>query len=216
MTWWQNLFGSSTRGRLVALLRRGPRSVDELAAELGVTDNAVRAQLASLSRDGVVSERGPRREGTVGKPSTLYGIAAPAETAFSAAYAPTLATLLRVLHARLEPEALRDVLRETGRQLAPHAASRASTLAARVETGAAALAQLGAVADVHATDRGFVIEGHSCPLGEAVTACPGACATVEQLLTEITGAVVVEQCKRTAGAPRCSFEIIERGETPAA
>lgn len=215
MTWWQNLFGSSTRGRIVALLRRGERSVDELAAELGVTDNAVRAQLSSLARDGVVAERGPRRDGTVGKPATMYGISLPAERAFSAAYAPTLATLLRVLRARMAPDQLDAVLRETGQQLAGHTASASAPLATRVQAGMSALAQLGAVAEVHETANGFVIEGSSCPLGEAVEACPNACRTVEQLLAEIARADVRERCKRNAGAPRCSFEIVERSGTPA-
>ena len=65
MGWWQRQFGNSTRGRIVALLRRGRRSVDELAVDLGITDNAVRAQLSSLARDGVIVDMGARREGLV-------------------------------------------------------------------------------------------------------------------------------------------------------
>ena len=36
-------FFASTRGRIVALLRRESRTVDELAQALDLTDNAVRA-----------------------------------------------------------------------------------------------------------------------------------------------------------------------------
>jgi predicted ArsR family transcriptional regulator len=75
MRWWEKHFGDSTRGRIVAILRRGWRSVDEIAATLGLTDNAVRAHIATLERDGVVAAAGSRRDGTVGKPATLYGVA---------------------------------------------------------------------------------------------------------------------------------------------
>ena len=43
---WKQRFFSSTRGRIVALLRRTSRTVDELAQALDLTDNAVRAHLA--------------------------------------------------------------------------------------------------------------------------------------------------------------------------
>ena len=74
MAWWQRQFGKTTRGRIVALLRRGERSVEELATALDLTDNAVRAQLTQLEHDGVVRVVGTRRDGTVGKPATLYGV----------------------------------------------------------------------------------------------------------------------------------------------
>ena len=50
MAWWQRQSDKSTRNRIVALLRRGERSVEELAESLGLTDNAVRAQLSALER----------------------------------------------------------------------------------------------------------------------------------------------------------------------
>src|SRR3712207_8581849 len=52
-------FLETTRGQIVALLRRGTRTVEELAAALGLTDNAVRAHLAALERDGLVRQAGP-------------------------------------------------------------------------------------------------------------------------------------------------------------
>ena len=37
MRWWERHFGGSTRGRVVALLRRGPHTIEELAAALELT-----------------------------------------------------------------------------------------------------------------------------------------------------------------------------------
>ena len=47
-------FFASTRGRVTTLLRQGDRTVEELAQALGLTDNAVRAHLVTLERDGLV------------------------------------------------------------------------------------------------------------------------------------------------------------------
>jgi predicted ArsR family transcriptional regulator len=51
-------FFESTRGRIVTLLRRSGFTVEELARELGLTNNGVRANLATLERDGIVWQLG--------------------------------------------------------------------------------------------------------------------------------------------------------------
>src|SRR4051812_10381782 len=79
-------FFETTRGRIVALLRRAAMTVEELAAELDLTDNAVRGHIDALVADGTVAVRGVRRSGTVGKPATEYEIAEAAEPSFSNAY----------------------------------------------------------------------------------------------------------------------------------
>jgi predicted ArsR family transcriptional regulator len=90
-----------TRARVIELLRGGRKTVDELAAALGLTDNAVRMHLAGLERAGLVRAEGVRRSGMAGKPATIYEIAPEAEPGFSRAYAPVLATLVEVLGDRL-------------------------------------------------------------------------------------------------------------------
>ena len=59
-------FFESTRGRMVTLLRRSGRTVEELARALGLTDNGIRAHLAALERDGIVRQRGSVRRGSGG------------------------------------------------------------------------------------------------------------------------------------------------------
>ena len=54
-------FFSTTHGRMVVLLRRAARTVDDLAGLLDVTANAVPAQLPVLERDGLVQQHGLRR-----------------------------------------------------------------------------------------------------------------------------------------------------------
>ena len=205
MAWWQRQFGGSTRGRIVALLRRGERSVEELAQALALTDNAVRAQLTTLERTGVVQVTGIRRDGTVGKPATLYGILPATAHLFSSAYAPVLAALLSELGERLPSRQLDSALRAAGRRLAPTMPATAS-FAERVRAGASLLGQLGADADLVRTGLGYEIRGHGCVLSEAVTACPATCKAIEALLSEVTGADVEERCDRV-GSPNCRFRV---------
>jgi predicted ArsR family transcriptional regulator len=209
MAWWQRQFGKSTRGRVVALLRRGDRGVEELAQALGLTDNAVRAQLTLLEREGVVRSVGIRRDGTVGKPATLYGVAPDASALFSSAYAPLLSALLAELGERMAPRQLDTVLRSAGRRLAPTIPAGA-TFDDRARASAAFLAALGADADLVQTSDGYEIRGHGCVLSDAVTSCPATCNAVEELLSEVTAATVRERCDR-ANEPRCRFLITSSG-----
>lgn len=204
MRWWQRHFGNSTRGRVVAFLRRGQRTVDEIATTLGLTDNAVRAHLNTLEEDGIVVPAGARRDGLVGKPATLYAIDPAAGVIFSNAYAPVLAAVLTELGARLPSAELASVLHGVGRRLAP--ALSEGSFEERVGLAAALLTELGADADVFAVDGGFDVRSYGCPLAEAVVACPGTCGALEELLAQVTGATVREQCART-GEPRCAFAI---------
>src|SRR5581483_1956955 len=105
----------TTRGKLVLLLRRASRTVNELAALLGLTDNAVRAHLATLERDGLVRPAG--QQAGVRKPHRAYALTADAEHLFPKAYGTVLTEMLDVLNEQLPPERVRDVLRETGKRL---------------------------------------------------------------------------------------------------
>src|SRR5215217_718406 len=102
-----------TSGRILELLRRGPKTVDELASALDLTRTAVRAQLAGLERDDLVEQQGSRR-GT-SKPSKIYGVSAQAELLFSRAYVPILTRLLHVLARRLSAAEFDSVMHEVGR-----------------------------------------------------------------------------------------------------
>src|SRR5947207_9703432 len=83
-TGWNKRLLASTRGKILVLLRAENRTVNELAAALNLTDNAVRAHLVKLERDGLVQQRGMRR-GTR-KPHVTYALSAEAESIFPKAY----------------------------------------------------------------------------------------------------------------------------------
>ncbi len=196
-------FFASTRGRIVSRLRRGDATVEELAAHLGVTDNAVRAQLAALERDGIVRHEGLRRG--VRKPSHLYRLAATVEPLLSRLYAPMFAELMRELTLRLQPEELSATMRAVGQRLADSIPPAHGDLASRVQAASALLNDLGGVTEVERHGGEFVIRGYSCPLG-AAGGQRAVCDAVESLLQVLLGTPVRERCDRENGA-RCCFEV---------
>jgi len=203
-TRWDRRFFESTRGRVVSLLRWRRHTVEELAGELELTDNAIRSHLTVLERDGIVQQQGLRR-GT-GKPSYDYGLTPEAEQLFPKAYEPVLDRLLSVLDQRLGSEEVENILRETGRQLAPETAPAHADLRARLDAAAALLGDLGGLATVEETEAGYAIQGYSCPLIALVPGHPDVCRLAESIVSEVAGVRVCEQCDR-GERPRCRFVV---------
>jgi predicted ArsR family transcriptional regulator len=206
MRWWERQIGGPMRGRIIALLRRGASTVDELSAGLGVTDNAVRAHLQRLERDGVVSATGTRQGPGAGKPATTYRIAPEAEPSLSSAYAPVLTALLQTLAERTPPEELDALMRDVGRRLGP-AQPKGGSHEARVGAAAALISSLGSEIDVERTPDGYLLRGFACPLAAVVRAEPSACLAVEELVEAVVGVPVRERCDRSDG-PRCRFQVL--------
>lgn len=196
----------ATRGRLLTLLRDVPRTVDDLADALGLTDNAVRFHLAGLERDGAIERAGVRKPDGAGKPAVLYTVSPEAEIAFSRAYAPLLAACLEELRHEMPPEALIKLLRRVGARLARNIEPGTGSLHSRVTTASALLNQLGGLTTVEKDARGYRIVGRGCPLGAAVAAEPCLCHAVESLLSQVVGVEVRERCNHS-GRPSCCFEI---------
>ena len=206
MRWWERQVGGPMRGRIIALLRRGATTVEELASALKVTDNAVRTHLQLLEREGVIRPTGTRQGPGAGKPATTYAIAVEAESSLSSAYAPVLNALLQTLAERTSPDELDALLREVGRRMGPPT-PKSGALETRVRAAAALLSSLGAEIDVERTPEGFLLRGFACPLAAVVRDEPHACHAVEEIVEAVVGAPVREQCDRSAGA-RCRFAIM--------
>ncbi|MEO7965166.1 MAG: helix-turn-helix domain-containing protein [Gemmatimonadaceae bacterium] len=196
-----------TRGRIIAHLRRAHRTVDELAAEVGTTDNSVRSHLTALERDGVVRQEGTRRNAGAGKPAVLFGLHPDAESAFSNAYPPVLNALLDAVVSELSRQQATALLESVGHRLAQSVGGEAKgSLRRRVEGAAAVLTALGG--DVEVIDDGeqLLIRGFGCPLSRAVISHPESCHAVTTLMRDVTGSPVVQCCEH-GDRPQCRFRV---------
>ena len=199
-------FFDSTRGRVVGLLRGKSGTVIELAEALGLTDNAVRAHLLSLERDGLIRQsgvqRGPR------KPHFAYVLTSEAENLFPKAYDVLLNQLITALKGRLSPAALEGVLREVGRSMAAQQSSDKSQggFESRVQRAVEVLKALGGSARVEREEDKLIIRSGACPLSEAVVEHPEVCELAEALVAEVVGVPARERCDR-GESPKCRFEL---------
>src|SRR5215207_41899 len=198
-------FFESTRGRIVTILRGSACTVEELAAKLDLTDNAVRAHLLTLERDGLVRQSGLRRGPR--KPHFTYALTAEADGLFPKAYDALLNQLIAVLKNRLDPPEIEEVLREVGRAVAVEApAGQGADLESRVQRALKVLEAIGGAAGVEKNEDKIVICSSGCPLAAAVSVHPEVCRLAETLIAEIVQAPVEEHCDRE-GAPKCRFVI---------
>ena len=192
---------------MVTLLRRGSRTVEELAREVGLTNNGVRAHLATLERDGVVRQRGRVRTADGGgKPAYVYELTPEAEDLFPKAYEPVLERLLGVLPEGIGPEKSEALLRRVGNLLAEERGTPNGGMRARLESAVASLNELGGLAEIDERDGGIAIQGYSCPLAAVTSDHPEACRMVETMISGLAGLPVRERCERGA-KPRCRFEV---------
>ena len=105
-----------SRAKILGLLREQDSTVRDLATRLGLTNNAVRAHLVALQKEGLV-RRGGLQTGTR-KPHIVYALTENAIHAFPNAYGRLLRAFVAVLGKQLSPQTLMGYLRQLGRELA--------------------------------------------------------------------------------------------------
>ena len=194
----------SAAGRIKALLRRGGMTVDELAAGLGLSGNAIRPQLAMLERDGFVERAGARRGAS--KPAQVYALTQDADLLFSHAYIPVLTELLHVLDSRLGRGEFDAMMREVGARLMAGRPRPTGDVRQRAEAASELLNSLGGLARVEQQNGALTIRSDGCPLAAATQRYPEACNAMESLLGEFTGLRVTKCCEREERL-RCCFEL---------
>jgi predicted ArsR family transcriptional regulator len=203
--WRERLF-KSTRGKILDLLRARESTVNELAEELHLTDNAVRAHLASLERDRLVAQSGFKPG--IRKPHTTYALGPEAEHLFPKAYGRLVALLMSIFSSQVKSRRLRAGMRLAGRQVAREYLDglQRKTRQQRINAALGILKQLGGAASLREEGGKHFIHGRGCPIAAATANHPEACLLAESLLTEIIGSPVKEHCIR-GPTPSCRFEV---------
>jgi predicted ArsR family transcriptional regulator len=205
LTGWTSRFFHSTRGQIVMLLRQQTRTVADLAEALGLTDNAVRAHLATLERDALVHRTGERPG--FRKPHYSYALTTEAEELFPKTYGPLLDRILTTLKERFGSAQVTAVLRDVGRDIA---ASRKvlgdAAPTARLEEVLKLLHEFGGQARIERSDSMILIRGMTCPLAAVTGDHTEVCKMIETIISKILGVPVRQKCHRET-VPQCCFEV---------
>lgn len=198
------LGAAKTRGQILALLCGGERTAAELADAIGVSGSAIRAQLAALEREGLVTYE--RVIKSVGKPTHRYRLTAAGEGLLSRAYLPLTRSLLEELARRMDGRAVESLVRQVGRRLADRQPKPAGDESARARAGIELIETLGGLIEVEARPAGMTLRGKCCPVAALAQDHPQICSAVEEMLSAHTGLAVQQHCERS-GRPSCRFEI---------
>ena len=203
---WRARLFKSTRGKILELLRTREFTVNELADELRLTDNAVRAHLATLERDRLVVQSGMKPG--IRKPHVAYALGPEAEYLFPKAYGRLVSLLMSIFARQVKPRNLRSGMRAAGRKVAEEHLREleGKTRQQRVHAAVGILKELGGTASFREEDGKHFIYGNGCPIAAATANHPEACLLAESLLAEIIGSPVKEHCIRGA-SPSCRFEL---------
>lgn len=200
-----NRFFESTRGRIVMLLRKENRTVNDLASALDLTDNAVRAHLLSLERDGLVIQRGTVKGHR--KPHFIYGLSDKARDLFPRPYGTLFNRLISVLKKTLRKPAVVDRLRDVGSSIGAEVSTGLpKKRSARLEQALSTIESIGGSAVIVQNNGETMIQSDGCPFSEAVREHPEVCSVTGSMLETIIGTEVVETCDRS-GSPKCRFVV---------
>jgi predicted ArsR family transcriptional regulator len=200
-------FPGGTKLQILLLLRRSPRTVQELAAALHLTDNAVRSHVVALERDQLIATDG-RRPG-LRKPATLYTLTDAADRMFGKPYPEVLGALIGEVRARHGIDETTAVMRDIGARLARE---QFRPLTGRhgkeaIDAIVQAIDVLGGLAEVEERDGRLIVQGYDCPLVAVASSCPEVCQLTGALLEGLIGSGTVQESCQRGKEVSCRFEV---------
>jgi predicted ArsR family transcriptional regulator len=202
-------FFESPRGKIVAALRgRHGASAFDLAAEFGLSPNAIRQQLVILERDGLVAGHSVRRGKT--KPTVEFALTPEAEKVFPQHYDRMLNAVLREVRAQGGDAAVRGIFSGMSRRASERLRERAGDqpVVERVAALTAVLQEAGVQAEFKQTADGFVITEHNCPYSKTVGEHPEVCTVIHSVMQDVVSPSVVQTESLATGGTECRFEIL--------
>ncbi len=203
-----------TRQILEYLQRHGSATIKELEQHLGVTTNAVRQHLSTLSSEGYIAHQ--RVSTGVGRPHHAYSLTERAHDLFACHCDDLALTLLEEVFAMEGVEVTQRLLGRVGDRLASkYAPSVQSTvLRERVDELAVVLNGRGVLADVEAESSvgndQLVLKTYNCPFHELAHEHREICTMDKQMLEKVIGTGLELQTNIMDGHTCCSFVV--RGE----
>ncbi len=193
---------------LLALKKAQPLTVKELAAQFGVTANALRRHLKALEEAGAVNYR--REIRGVGGPVFAYSLSEVGDALFPRSYIPALTGALEILREQQGTEAVTGLFLK---QWATLAASGGRSLpllpvAERSEHLARLLTSQGYMAESEnqsATES--TITEHNCAMHAVAQQFPEVCTAEMRFMEQVLGAKVERKTRILDGCNCCEYTV---------
>ncbi len=191
------------------LQRRGPQSIKELEAQLGVSTNAVREQIQHLLGAGLIDMDKVRRG--AGRPAHVYSLSGKAQSLFSHAYEAVLKLLLEELTKTDGPDRAQSLLNAVGERLADDFTGgvRSCDLREQVDNVVTALGERGIPMAVLEHEDVVALQAWSCPYYSLARDHRGVCEMEQHMLERALGARVTIAQRMIDGHVGCKF-LVER------
>ena len=206
---------TDAKRRLVERLKRtDSATAGELAADLGLTDTAVRQHLEVLEQAGYVRRTTAESVGR-GRPPVRWQLTAVAAEVFPDRHAELTVELLETIRAELGDDALERVLEaRAGRQMQQYVHLLGTgPLVDRVRRLAEQRSREGYLAEIaEAVDGEVVLVEHHCPIAAAAHSCATVCRTEIEVFQAALGDDVIVQREQhlLAGDQRCAYRVALR------
>ena len=201
---------SSTKRRIVDVLKRRAQTAPELAERFGLTTEAVRQHLGDLAGNGLVRSV-PRPARGAGRPPVEWALTELAVDLFPDRHADLTVSLI---------DSIRSTVGEAGLDaiVAARTVEQSADYRDRLQVSADPVAELaeirsdeGYMAEViEAEDgRGRLLVEHHCPICDAARTCQGLCRSELELFQSVLGPTltVTREQHLLAGDERCIYRI---------
>lgn len=205
------------RHRVLEILKvEEPATTAALAAELGLTEAAVRQHLGALEAEGIVAAN-PTPAERPGRPAARWSLTDEGRRVFPDRHGELTVQLVDAIRDALGEDGLTRVIdARTDDQLRGYRRvlhDAGASLQARVIALAAQRTAEGYMAEVaDGEDGGYLLVEHHCPICDAAKSCLGFCSAELRLFSEALGDdVTVERTEHLlAEGRRCTYRIQPR------
>lgn len=196
---------------LTRLKTRGPATIADLAADLALSGEAIRQQLAPLERELWIEREALPPSGEPGRPPGRYRLTLKGEGLFPKQTGTLAIALADAIHSELGEVALERVLaRVTDTRVAALGGPRPELpLAQQLDRLRAVYGVDDPFIEIEPVADGYRLIERNCPFLDMAMARPVLCSSTVSVLTRLLGTKVVREDRFQDGHGRCSFRIYE-------
>ena len=193
------------------LKTRGPATIAELAADLGLSGEAIRQQLAPLERETWIEREALPPSGEPGRPPGRYRLTMKGEGLFPKQTGSLAVAFADAIREEMGSDALDQILGAVtdARVLGLQGGRGESTLAEKVARLRGIYVPDDAFIDIEKVADGYRLIERNCPFLDVALARPLLCSSTVTTLTRLVGRRVVREDRFQDGHGCCSFRIYE-------